>query len=210
VSDQHLSRSELAGWRDHGAGDRDRVVAHLAGCEACRHLAAELERDRPLDAGALPERFPPRDFVPMGLRAGGRKARVSAGPRRFAYLAAAASLALAVLVVPAWLRDRSDPVVRGDGAVVAPVRPVDATIATGTLTFEWTAAANAGALRLYVVALDDAGTPLIDRDVSGTRYEPTADERSRLQAGREYHWFVEYRGGGAGAGTSASARFRLR
>jgi hypothetical protein len=209
MSESHLSRAELTVWRDRGAGDRAQIVGHLAACAACRHVAAELERERPLDAEAQPERFRPRDFVPTGLQAGGRRGRVWAAPRQFAYLAAAASLVLAVFVVPAWLRDRPDPVVRGGGAVVAPVSPVDATAAIGTLAFEWTAQASAGPLRLVVIALDDAGAPIIDRDVTGTRYAPTADERGRLRAGREYHWFVEYRGAGAGAGVSASARFRI-
>ena len=208
MSELHFSRSELAGWRDRGEGDRDRIVGHLAACAACRHAAAELERERPLDAGVQPEHFRSRDFVAAGLRAGGRSTQGFHVPRRLAYLAAAASLVLAVFIVPALLRDGSDSAVRGGGAVVTPVTPVNATVPIDSLTFEWTAGAAAGPLRLVVVALDDAGTPLIDRDVTGTRYEPTADERRRFQAGREYHWFVEYRG--AGGGTSAAARFRLR
>lgn len=203
MSDLHLSRSELAGWRDHGHGDRGRIVAHLAACGECRHVAAELERERPLEAEARPGRFSATDFVAAGRRAG-RAPRI-----RLGYLAAAASLVLAALVVPRWLPDSEEPAVRGSAAVVAPVHPVDATISADALTFEWTAAANAGPLRLVVMAPDDAGAPAIDREVTGTRYAPTREERSRLRAGHQYYWFVEYRGAGAGAGVSASARFRL-
>jgi hypothetical protein len=207
MSEPHFSRSDLAGWRDDGVGDRDRIVSHLAVCAACRHLAAELERDRPLDIGVVPGRFRPQDFVSIGLRAGAPSTSPPNVLRRLAYLAAAASLVLAAIVVPYWMRE-SETALRGAVAVVALVQPVDATVALETLTFEWKAGDIAGPLRLYVVALDDPATPLIDRDVSGSRYEPTAEERSRLRAGREYHWFVEYRGGGAG--TSPAARFRVR
>jgi hypothetical protein len=211
MPETHLSRAELTGWRDHGAGDRDRLVAHLAACATCRHLAAELERERPLEPGAQPERFRAQDFVAAGRRAGRASPRSVSTPRHLAYLAAAAGLVLAAVIVPLRLRQSSPSALRGDGAaVVTPRHPADETVAADTLAFEWTAAPNAGTLRLSAVALDDPGTPLIDRDVTGTRYTPTADERSRFRAGREYHWFLEYRGGGAGAGTSAAARFRLR
>lgn len=209
MSEAHLSRAELTDWRDRGEGDRHRIVGHLAACAACRRTAAELERESPLEPGAQPARFRPQDFIAAGARVGGRSRRVTLTPRRIVYLAAAASLVLAVLVVPTWLGKRSTPGVRGSDAVVVPVSPADITVALDTLVFEWTASAGAGSLRLFAVALDDAGTPIIDRDVAGTRYEPTAEERGRFQPGREYHWFLEYRGG-AGGGTSASARFRLQ
>jgi hypothetical protein len=209
MSETHLSRSELVGWRDEGLGDRDRIIAHLADCGPCRHLAAELERERPMEAGASPTRFRPQDFVATGRRAGRSSPQAVNSPRRLGYLAAAASVVLAAVVVPMWLRQSTESALRGGGAVVAPVAPVDRSVAASGLTFEWTAGATAGPLRLVVVALDDAGAPVIDHDVTGTRYTPTADERGRFRAGREYHWFVEYRGAGAGAGVSASARFRI-
>src|SRR5687768_47398 len=102
MSELHLSQSELAGWRDRGEGDRDRIVGHLAACAACRHAAAELERERPLDAGVQPEHFRSRDFVAAGLRASGHLTQGSYVPRRLAYLAAAASLVLAAFIVPVW------------------------------------------------------------------------------------------------------------
>jgi len=210
MADAHLSRAELVGWFDDGAGDRDRIIGHLAACAACRHAAAELERDRPAEA-TVPLRLRPEDFVAAGLRAGRPSARGPRGARRSAvYLAAAASLLIAAIVLPAWWREPPGPALRGADAVVTPLRPVGATLDLDSLVFEWTATPAAGALRLHVVSLDDAATPLIERDVSGARYEPSADERRRFQPGRDYHWFLEYRGAGAGAGTSAAARFRVR
>lgn len=210
MAERHLSRAELASWRDHGQGDRDRIVGHLAGCADCRHVAAELERERPLDAGEQPARFRSLDFTAAGRRAGVRTDPAVVLPRRLAYLATAAILVVAVVVVPGWLRDQRDSTLRGVAAVVTPISPADATIGIDAIAFEWTATPAAGPLRLVVIALDDAGAPAIDRDVTGTRYAPAPEERARLRAGREYHWFVEYRGAGAGAGVSASARFRTQ
>jgi hypothetical protein len=210
VSEAHLSRAALTAWRDRGAGDRERLIAHLAACATCRHLAAELDRERPLDAGAQPVHLRPADFVATGRRAGRPPAHTVRQPWRLAGLAAAASLVVGAILVPAWFRTPPESGPRGGGAVVAPVAPVDATVATDSLAFEWTAGAQAGPLRLVVIALDNAGAPVIDRDVIGSRYAPTADERARLRAGTDYHWFVEYRGAGGGSGVSAAARFRLR
>jgi hypothetical protein len=208
MAEPHLSRAELASWRDHGHGDRDRIVGHLAGCADCRHVAAELERERPLDAGEQPARFRPLDFTAAGRRAWVRTAPAAVLPRRLAYLATAAILVVAVVVVPGWLRDQRDSALRGVAAVVTPISPVDTTVGIDTIAFEWTTTPAAGPLRLVVIALDDAGAPAIDREVTGARYGPTAEERGRFRAGREYHWFVEFRGAGTGAGVSASARFR--
>jgi hypothetical protein len=207
VADAHLSPSELTRWRDHGEGDRDRIVAHLALCATCRHAAAELERHRPADDG--PAQFMPQDFVAHGYRSGTRTAATGA-TKRLMYLAAAAAVVLAAVFVPSWWRSRSDSALRGGDTVVTLVRPVDSTVSAQELAFEWTAAPGVDRLRLYVVAIDDPAAPLIDRDVSGTRYEPAADERSRLQPGRELHWFIEYRDGGTASGTSPAASFRVR
>lgn len=208
MAELHLSRADLTRWRDDGAGDRARIVAHLASCAACRHLAAELERERPPESDARPERFRVHDFLPAGRGAVRRGAPATS--RRAAYLAAAASLVLAAVLVPAWLRERSAPATRGGDAVVALTAPIGVTVAVEALRFEWTAQTGAGHVRLVAMALDDTGAPVIDRDVTGNDYVPTEEERRRFATGRDYHWFVEYRGAGAGGGVSPSARFRVR
>jgi hypothetical protein len=207
MSDAHLSPTELVRWRDHGEGDRDRIVAHLAVCAVCRHAAANLERERP--AEAAPARFAPGDFVPAGYRAGPR-APLPRPAMRAAYLATAAVIALAVLVVPMWLRQRSDPAFRGATVPVELNRPVASVVDVQELVFEWTAAPGIDRFRLTVVAIDQPSTPLIDRDVTGTRYAPTDEERKRLHAGQSLHWFVEYRGANGVTGTSPAVRFSLR
>lgn len=208
MSDVHLSSSELMRWRDEGAGDRDRIVAHLAVCAVCRRMAGDLERERPPEAGS-PVRFRPEDFVSEGYRASSRRV-LSSAASRLVYLAAAAGIVLAAMFLPSWLRERSDSVVRGGTAPIVLVRPVDSTVSAQDLAFEWRANTGVDRFRLHVIAIDDPARPLIEREVSGTRYEPTQDERSRLQPGRELHWFIEYRGAGTATGTSPAARFRLR
>jgi hypothetical protein len=206
MADAHLSASELTRWRDHGEGDRDRIVGHLALCAACRHAAAELERHRPVDGAS---QFEPRDFVAQGYRAGSPAAR-SGATRRLVYVAAAAVILLGAVLVPSWWRERSDSALRGGETAVTLVGPVETTVSAQDLAFEWRAESGVDRLRLHVVAIDDPATPLIDRDVNGTRYEPAADERSRLRPGTELHWFIEYRDGGTATGTSPAARFRVR
>jgi hypothetical protein len=207
MSDVHLSTAELLRWRDQGAGDRDRIVGHIAMCPACRRTAAELERARPADTD--PVRFQPSDFAATGYDAGERRP-VWFGVPRLAYLAAAAAVVLAVLVVPLWQRGQSDSAVRGRTSPVVLVRPVDATVTAQDLAFEWRASAGVDRFRLIVTATDDAATPIVDRDVSDTRYVPTDAERAKLQPGRQLHWFVEYHTAGTATGTSPAARFRVR
>ncbi len=206
MSDAHLSTTELVRWRDDGEGDRDRIVGHLAVCALCRRAAAELERERPADAA--PARFDPKEFVAAGYRAGSRPP-----PRatlRLAYVAAAAVVVLAAVLLPSWLRDRSDSALRGGDASLVLVAPVAATIAAQDVVFEWKAERAVDRFRITIVAIDAPGTPLIDREVSGTRYTPTEEERARLRPGQALHWFVEYRDAGGVVATSPAARFTVR
>jgi predicted anti-sigma-YlaC factor YlaD len=206
MAEAHLSDAELTRWRDHGEGDRARIVAHLALCTSCRHAAAELERHRPVDGG--PSQFRPEEFVAHGYAAGSpARTRLTA---RLVYFAAAAAVLLGIVLVPSWWRERSDSALRGGETPVTLIGPVDTTVSAQELGFEWRAESGVDRLRLRVVAIDDPAKPLIERDVSGTRYEPAADERSRLQPGSELHWFIEYREGGTATGISPAARFRVR
>ena len=128
---------------------------------------------------------------------------------RLGWIAAAAALLVAAVWIPAQLWDRSGPTLRGGGAPVTLLRPVDAPVARRDLAFEWRAEAGVEVVRITVTTLDGAATPLIERDVSGTRYVPTDEERGRLQPGRTIHWFVDYRERGGSMGTSPAARFTL-
>jgi hypothetical protein len=206
MPDLHLSRAELTAWRDEAVGDRRRIITHLAACAACREIAADVERSRPADSGPL--RFDPGDFVAHACRAGALVApRGSA--TRWSWLAAAAAL-VAVALVPMWIaRSRESPdVMRGGQAAVALVQPVDVAVSVDELTFEWKGTAGVDRVRLNVVDLDRAGEPLIEREVSGSQYQPSPEERRRFRPGQSLHWYVELLGGPGG--TSPAARFRVR
>jgi hypothetical protein len=207
MSEAHLSPSELVQWRDAGVGDRERIVAHIAACAVCRRAAADLERERPAEAAAA--RFDAQDFVPAGYRAGWRGRRAP-WTTRAASLAAAAAIVLAVILVPWFLRDRTDSTLRGGDARVALVRPVDVEIRTPDLAFEWKAEAGVDRIRLTVIAIDAPAKPLIDREVTGSRYVPTDDERGRLPAGQPLHWFIDYRDASGATGTTPATRFSVR
>jgi hypothetical protein len=204
----HLTRDELLVWRDEGQGDRDRIVSHLAGCAGCRRVAAELERARPAE-GAAPATFLPADFIAHGERLGPRPSKTQLW--KLIPLPLAALLVLGVFLLPRWLdRGAGESTLRGGDDRIALVRPIGVTIPAQDLVFEWKTSAELDRGRLNVFDLAAPGEPLIRRDVTAIRYEPTAEERRRLPTGRELRWFVEYQDSRGVTITSAAGRFTLR
>jgi hypothetical protein len=205
----HLTRDELLVWRDEGQGDRDRIVTHLASCAACRGVAAEIARVHPAE-GAIPATFRPADFIAHGERLGPRPSATRIW--RLIPVPLAALLLLGVVLLPRWLDRQSvgDSALRGGDARITLVRPIDVTIPAQDLIFEWQANAELDGGRVNVVDLTAPDAPLIRRDVRGVRYEPSAEERRRLPAGRELRWFVEYQDSRGVTVTSAAGRFTLR
>jgi hypothetical protein len=203
---EHLSRDELIAWRDEGVGDRARIVTHLAACEACRGIAAAVERLRP--GSDVATRFDAADFVARGYGAGTTTAAPQS-PLRWILPAAVAAL-IVLAVVPVWLvrSDRGPDTVRGNSTALVPVRPVNVSVSVDELAFEWEGSSTNDRVRLNVVDLDRPDQPLIEREVAGSRYEPTPEERRRFRPGQSVHWYLEPRGG-SGA-PSAAASFRVR
>lgn len=103
----HLTDEELSASLDRrlSVTERDRVEAHLAGCEDCRRQLAELERTVGL-LRTMPVAIPPRVFRGPVDEGGGRDARAPgwAQPGWLRALgSAAAALMLLVLAVDAVL-----------------------------------------------------------------------------------------------------------
>lgn len=75
----HLNREELVRFRDHGtAGDRDAVVLHLATCQSCSSMYAELLHTGPVTEG--PAHFAAEDFVQRGYAVRDQMARSESAP----------------------------------------------------------------------------------------------------------------------------------
>jgi hypothetical protein len=209
MPDLHLTRDELLVWCDQGQGDRDRIVTHLASCAACRGVAAEIERARPVDE-ATPATFRPADFIAHGERLGPRPS--TARIWKLAPLPLAAVLILGVFLLPRWLdrQGSGESTLRGGDDRITLVRPIDAALSAQDLVFEWKTSAELDRGRLNVFDVAAPGEPLIRREVTTGRYEPTAEERQRLPAGRALRWFVEYQDSRGVTVTSAAGRFTLR
>ena len=183
----HLSREQLEHWRDltgtPADDERRTIVEHLAICQSCAALYAELVRARP--AGAATTRFDPADFVAAGLRAGGQPVQKARPRRRWLVPLAAAASFLLIVIVVRWPRATETPVTRGS-AVVSAVAP------SGTIdrldAFVWDAPDGSNRFRLEV--LDGSGQPVFEIRVEGRRFDVTPELRTRLRAGVEYQWMV--------------------
>ena len=180
----HLTRDELERWRDRGAaGDRDRVLAHLAACEPCRKQYAELVRLPP----APPSRFDPREFVARG-RDAYRESRL-AWWRHPAVWIAAPAVAAAVVVL-ALLVPRQPPLVERPAGVrsteLAAEAPVGEVRAAGA--FKWSSPFAAARYRLVV--RDATGATVFTGSAAAEQLTLPAETAARLTPGR-YTWAVE-------------------
>lgn len=205
----HLTSEDLRRWQEGGAdADRDRVIGHLAVCDACGARYAELIRTRPVETTA--GRFRPADFAGRGAGTFRAPSRRWGGLPAWAPAAAAALIVAAVglgyLVGPA--RD-SGSSYRGAAGGVELVRPVGERVPAATLVFEWRADAELGPFRLRVIDLAKPDVPAIDRENVRSGYEPTPEERRRLAPGITYRWFVEFRSPSGGVDTSPAGRFEI-
>lgn len=191
----HLTREALERFRREGSpAERDRIVAHLAVCDACGALYGEVLDQEPVEptpataplAAALRER---------GYRSYRRNAPGwwSAWWRRPATLAGAAAAAVAVALVLALplLRESSRPApaldqtgVRGSG--VQALEPIGE--AARPLRFRWSSALDAPRFELEIRDADGRVVAAVTSDRE--QAELAADDEARLVPGARYTWRV--------------------
>lgn len=207
----HLGLEELVRWRDEpSSGQRERIVSHLAVCDECGARFAELVRTAPpasVESGFDIDAFRARGYQALrGERSGWRAAL---GVRTLAPVAAALVLAVAGITYLA-APPPSERVFRGEADGVELIRPAGETVPLDELRFEWRGPTEAARYTLYVFDLASPDAPVINEDDVSSGYQPTAEERSRLQPGLRYRWFIEYREAGGGRRASPAAAFSIR
>jgi hypothetical protein len=206
----HLTRDELLRWRDaHDGADRGRIVAHLAECDGCGAMYAELIRTRPATEG--PIALDARDFIAAGMAAGPQ-----AVPRRSWWRApavwiaipatAAAALVLMTLINRPSIPPLSEPTSTTRGSAVVPQSPTGPV--TGRIEFRWTS--PFAAARYRIVVRDASGVAVLSRETTGERL--VADDATMRALPRgAYAWSVEaLDAAGRTIDTSRPQAFELR
>jgi len=204
MTDIHLSREDVIAWRDEGRGDRERIVAHLASCASCRHLAAEIERARP--AGELPSRFAAADFADAGYRARSRRPGLRSWWRAPVPLTAAALAAAALLAVLVLPSRTSAPVPFADDGVRG--TSIHAIAPAGTVPppveFRWASPLTAD--RFLLEVLDADGRVVYSTTVTVERASGDAALARALTPGVSYSWRVTALSAAGDALTRSAAR----
>jgi hypothetical protein len=181
----HLSRDELVRWRDEGRpSERERVVGHLAECDACGAAYAELLWAAPAEPG--PPRLDEAAFRARGYAAGQTRPLRFLARSRPALLAAAVA-ATAVTGAVLWRLGPpsapSEAAIRG--SAIQALAPVGAV--SGPIEFRW---ASPIVAESYVVEVKDArgrvaATLLAEEERAA---DPSLDRR--LLEGERYLWTV--------------------
>lgn len=185
----HLTRAELVAWRDTPAElDRGRIVGHLAECDACTALYAELIRARAPEPAAAHfdrEAFAKRGYGAVDAPSG----RLLVFQRKlFIPLAAAAALLL-VLWLPSTRRAAEEsgdpaPVMRGG----RPHAEAPAGAVRGPIEFRWTSPVPAD--RYAVEVKDAAGQRVFYRETRDTALRADASLDGALRPGVRFSWTV--------------------
>jgi hypothetical protein len=183
----HLTRDELdAFWRGDATAERERIVGHLAACDACGALYGEV-----VDADLPPPSTVPRRLLERGrrvYRGGGRRATRG----RWRLVVPLAALAAAAVVAVVLLEPRRPtappaaeraPGVRGTAVVTLAPRGEGAT-----LDFRWSSAVRPASFAVEVREPD--GAAVLRRVVPGESWEPSPAERAAIVPGRAYEWRV--------------------
>lgn len=203
----HLTRDELVAWRDQrDPKTRQRIVAHLAVCDACGAMCADLVRIRP--AAIVPVRFAPADFAPRAYSL--HRPPPFRGARLGTLVPLGIAALLAIVVLVPLLRDGPTvPEQTGAtrGGAIGGLQPSGQTDAP--TEFSWNSSAPAYTYRVEVK--DTAGVVLLSRTVASRRFEAPADVARRFKPGERYTWTVTALDS-SGEPTAASdpVEFRIR
>lgn len=185
----HLTRERLERWRDHGAeADRQQVISHLAVCDECGALYAEMIRTSP--AGVAAASLNPDQFARRGHRVYRSAPR---GWRAFMWrpipiAATTALLLLAALLLPAIFRETpgtsTDDRIRGSELqLLEPTGRVPVPF-----QFRWRSPIAASSFQLEVY--DSQDRRVYSTRVTGEDAPLGADLRRQLQTGAQYRWAV--------------------
>ena len=181
----HLSADELKTWYQQGrVADRERVIAHLAGCDQCRKALSTIAAADAADVAAPAVTV--AEAVPLGYAA---RKEAPARSRWAAWLRPAYALAAAAVVVVAvmWVitpdRASDDNAVRSTELLaLAP------SGATRSIEFRWESPFEAARFRVSV--RDARGTQVFTADAIGSPLAGSPELKARLVAGGDYTWQV--------------------
>ena len=190
----HLTRETLIAWRDQPTDElRAMVVPHLASCDACSAIYAELIRTRSADDA--PQRFNPADFVTTGVSVPTRvdaraKGAPPAVPRGW-LVPIGALAAAAVILLAVYVGRRPAPpdasTTRG-GSTLAIVAPIGQVNRVNELRWNGPAAAD---VTYRVEILDSTGQSIFESRVTGkTTLDIPVSVQTSLIAGAQYQWLV--------------------
>jgi hypothetical protein len=180
----HLTREELdRWWQGDAPAERERIVGHLALCDACGALYGAIVDAQPIPAVPAP----PADPGLVARAAGARRP-----PRRGwplvaspGALAAAAAVLIALLATPG-LRERGPAPDGIRGTSLQPLAPIGAT--DSPVEFRWTSPLQAAG---YRVAVRDGERRLVFELFSATdSARLPADRLRQLAPGESYWWDV--------------------
>jgi hypothetical protein len=184
----HLTNEELVAWRDRDAGvDRDRILAHLAGCRDCTESYAALVRTAP--ANEAPIHFKAEDFVERGYavrreaRQPGWSAALTSWKVWSGVVTAAAAVVLVVTLGGGTWPGGANPV-RGDRLELT--SPVAA--AGQPITLEWSTGLRA--TKYAVVVTTPVGGEVFRTTTDRTSIPLPRTVTARLLPGTPYSWKV--------------------
>lgn len=187
----HLTRDELTRWRDEAPpAERDHIVGHLATCDTCGALYAELVRTRP--AKHFATKLRPADFVARGYRA---YAPAKAGAWTFRDWRVWSTVAAAVVVIVTGTLltpsvDRgSKPLAGGSevrGTSIQVLSPIG--IVTPPVTFRWSSPVRATTYSLEV--RDETQALVHSAKVRAEEAPLPSNLQNGLTPGGRYFWVV--------------------